>query len=51
VSRLYIIIGVVLLMLIGACKPQTPKQFIQPKEMEDILVDYHLAMAMANETG
>lgn len=38
-------------MLIGACKPQTPKQFIQPGEMEDILVDYHLAMAMANETG
>ena len=42
--RCLIIIGVVLL---AACKPQTPKQFIQPDEMEELLVDYHLAKAMA----
>ena len=41
-------------MVLVACKPQTPKQFIQPDEMEDILVDYHVAMALAedvNESG
>ena len=44
-SRYLIIIGVLLAFV--ACKPGTPKQFIQPGEMEDILVDYHLAKAMA----
>ena len=38
------------MVFLFACKPQTPKQFIQPAEMEDILVEYHLAMAMADET-
>lgn len=33
-----------------ACKPQTPSRFIQPGDLEDILVDYHVAMAMAEET-
>lgn len=33
----------------AACRPTTPKQFIQPGEMENILVDYHVAMAMAQE--
>lgn len=41
---LYIIIGVAAL---AACKPRTPRQYIQPDEMEDILVDYHLGQAMA----
>ncbi|MBQ9357269.1 MAG: DUF4296 domain-containing protein [Prevotella sp.] len=35
----------------AACKPGTPKQYIQPDDMEDILVDYHLAKAMALEGG
>ncbi len=35
------------LMLLLACTPTVPKQFIQPDEMEDILYDYHLAQAMA----
>lgn len=29
------------------CKPGTPEQYIQPGDMEDILVDYHIARAMA----
>ena len=30
-----------------ACKPQVPKGVIEPDDMEDLLVDYHLARAMA----
>lgn len=33
-----------------ACKPQVPRQFIQPAEMEDLLYDYHVADAMALNT-
>lgn len=29
------------------CKPSTPSQYIQPDEIVDILVDYHLSRAMA----
>ena len=36
-------------VVLGSCKPGTPKQFIQPDDMEDILVDYHLAKAMAQQ--
>lgn len=32
-----------------ACKPQVPDEYIQPDELEDILYDYHLADAMAEE--
>lgn len=39
------VIGV--MMLMAACKPGTPSQYIQPDDMEDILVDYHLAKALA----
>ncbi len=39
------------MVLMVACKPQTPRQFLQPDEMEDILVDYHLAMALAEESA
>lgn len=45
--KLLIIVGMVA-MLIG-CKPGTPSQYIQPDDMEDILVDYHLARAMASQ--
>lgn len=45
----------VLMMLVcwmlSGCKPTTPSQYIQPDEMEDILVDYHLAKAVAQEDG
>lgn len=38
-------------LLLAGCKPGTPKQYIQPDEMEDILVDYHLARALALQEG
>ena len=39
------------LLVLAACKPGVPRQFIQPAEMEDILVDYHKAQAMAQNDG
>lgn len=36
-------------MLSAACQPGTPSQYIQPGDMEDILVDYYLAKAMAQQ--
>ena len=37
------------MLLMAACKPGTPGKYIQPDDMEDILVDYHLARAMADD--
>ena len=34
------------LLLLTACKPTVPKEYIQPGDMEDILYDYHVAMGM-----
>ncbi len=39
------------LMLVVACKPSVPSEYIQPGDMEDILYDYHLALAMARQKG
>ena len=39
---------ILLLMMVGACKPSVPSEVIQPSDMEDILYDYHVAQAMAN---
>lgn len=40
--------GVVLLLLAG-CKPSVPSEYISPDELEDLLYDYHLADAMAQQ--
>ena len=32
-----------------SCKPTVPSQYIQPDDMEDILYDYHIAQAMADD--
>ena len=40
-----------LLMLVVACKPTVPSEYIQPDDMEDILYDYHLALAMSRQKG
>ncbi len=40
---------VVCLLFLAACKPGTPRQYIQPQDMEDILVDYHLAKAVCQQ--
>ena len=34
-----------------ACKPSVPSGLIQPDELEEILYDYHLAQAMAENGG
>ena len=46
---LNILMYCVLVSAFVACKPGTPKQFIQPDEMEDLLVDYHRAQALAEQ--
>lgn len=47
-SGLYIIVSVFFLMsCLSGCKPGVPRDIIQPDVMEDILYDYHLADAMA----
>ena len=46
-SRKPIICLLAALALMMACKPKTPSQFIQPDDMEEILVDFYMARAMA----
>jgi len=36
-------------MLVAACRPGIPKQYLQPDEMEDLLYDYHVAQALARQ--
>ena len=38
-------------LFMASCIPTTPSQYIQPDDMEDILVDYHLARALAHNSG
>ena len=45
-KTLLCIVGGVLLLL-AACKPGTPSKYIQPNDMENILVDYYMAKALA----
>jgi hypothetical protein len=40
-----------MVMLFVACKPGTPSQYLQPGEMEDILVEYYMAQAMAQQVS
>lgn len=37
-------------LITSSCIPTTPSQFIQPDDMEDILVDYHLVRALAHNS-
>ena len=39
------------LMLVVACKPSIPSEYIQPDDLEDILYDYHLGLAMSRQNG
>lgn len=36
-------------MAMMGCKPTVPSKYIQPGELEDILYDYHMGQAMADE--
>lgn len=38
-------------MLVMACKPKVPSEYIQPDDIVDILVDYHLSCAMGQLQG
>lgn len=46
-SRSPIICLLTVLALMMACKPKTPSKFIQPDDMEDIMVDFYMARALA----
>ena len=37
------------MLLVMACTPSVPSEYIQPGDMEDILYDYYLAQALAKE--
>lgn len=39
------------LLLLAACKPKIPKEYIQPDEMEDLLYDYYVAQSMPTRTS
>ena len=43
--------GLLLAIFVVSCKPSIPSEYIQPSEMEDMLYDYHLSMAMASREG
>ncbi len=37
----------VVMMLLVACKPKVPSQYIQPSDMEDLLYDYYVAQGLS----
>ena len=43
--------ALLLAFFVVSCKPSIPSEYIQPSEMEDMLYDYHLSMAIANRNG
>ena len=38
----------VLLILLSACKPTVPSQYLQPDEMEDLMYDFYVSQGMTN---
>ena len=44
-----LIIG--LISVVTSCKPGVPAPYLQPRQMEDILYDYHLAQGVLQEEG
>ena len=38
----------VLLLLVTACKPSVPRKYLQPKKMERVIYDLHLAQSLAD---
>ena len=49
-SRHSVILLLLLLVLMSACRPRVPGKYIQPSEMEDMLYDYYMAQGMATVT-
>lgn len=48
-NRGLLYVAIVSVGLMFSCKPTVPSQYIQPDDMEDILYDYHIAQAMADD--
>ena len=46
-NHLLTLLLAVALMLLSACKPQVPSQYIQPSDMEDLLYDYYVSQGLA----
>ena len=46
-NHLVTLLLAVALMLLSACKPQVPSQYIQPSDMEDLLYDYYVSQGLA----
>lgn len=42
-------ISSILMLMMNGCRPSVPNDYIQPGDMEDILYDYHVAQALANQ--
>ena len=42
-------IVILFLVLLAACSPKVPKEYIQPDDMEDILYDYFLSQGIAKD--
>ena len=42
-------IALLLLVLLSACTPKVPKEYIQPDDMEDILYDYFVSQGIAKQ--
>ena len=40
-------IVILFLVLLAACSPKVPKEYIQPDDMEDLIYDYHVAQGIA----
>lgn len=41
------LLTIVCLMLLQACQPRVPKQYLQPDELEDLLYDYYLSKGIS----
>lgn len=44
-------IALLFLVLLSACTPKVPKEYIQPDDMEDILYDYFVSQGIVKEEG
>ena len=46
-----IFLGISFLASIASCKPSVPGEYLSEKEMENVLYDFHIAEAMANDNS
>lgn len=50
VNKLLLLPVLMVLMVAMGCKPRRPSDIISPEKMEDIMVDYHMAQGMAENS-